>query len=489
MAPIFHSGVEACADAVLSAVGNEIVLAVAIGAGKPNHFVNALFGRAMRDPSIKLKIFTGLTFVKPGAGKGLERRFIGPLAARLFGAYPDLDYVAALKRGALPANIEVHEAFFQAGAFLNSPLAQQSYVSLNYTHIAKYLLSQGVNVFAQTVAKSGAGEAARFSLGSNTDISLDIMAPLVAKRKAGARIALVGQVNSAMPFMEHLAEVPASLFDHILEGPAYDFPLFAAPKTPVSIQDHAAAIHAASLVKDGGTIQLGIGTFSDALTHALVLRQRRSPLFANLANSLGAGRLHPRLPLETAPFEEGLYGATELFVDGYLTLYREGILKRRVFEDIETQARADAGELSAADYAQGVVLHAGFFFGSNDFYEALRNFTENEQRAFRMTGIRFVNELYGAEELKRAQRAHARFINSAMMATLLGAAVSDQLEDGRVVSGVGGQYNFVAQALELRTAARSSSCPPRGPIRGARARISAGPMGTPRSPGTCAISW
>jgi len=36
-----------------------------------------------------------------------------------------------------------------------------------------------------------------------------------------------------------------------------------------------------------------------------------------------------------------------------------------------------------------------------------------------------------------------------MMATLLGAAVSDGLEDGEVVSGVGGQYNFVAMAHEL----------------------------------------
>jgi hypothetical protein len=31
----------------------------------------------------------------------------------------------------------------------------------------------------------------------------------------------------------------------------------------------------------------------------------------------------------------------------------------------------------------------------------------------------------------------------------LGAAVSDTLDDGRVVSGVGGQYNFVAQAFAL----------------------------------------
>ena len=36
-----------------------------------------------------------------------------------------------------------------------------------------------------------------------------------------------------------------------------------------------------------------------------------------------------------------------------------------------------------------------------------------------------------------------------MMATLFGAVVSDGLDDGRVVSGVGGQYNFVSQAFAL----------------------------------------
>lgn len=36
-----------------------------------------------------------------------------------------------------------------------------------------------------------------------------------------------------------------------------------------------------------------------------------------------------------------------------------------------------------------------------------------------------------------------------MKATLFGAVASDGLEDGRVVSGVGGQYNFVAMAHEL----------------------------------------
>jgi len=44
-----------------------------------------------------------------------------------------------------------------------------------------------------------------------------------------------------------------------------------------------------------------------------------------------------------------------------------------------------------------------------------------------------------------------------MMVTLLGAAISDTLADGRVVSGVGGQYNFVAMAHAL-PGARSIVC-------------------------------
>jgi len=47
-----------------------------------------------------------------------------------------------------------------------------------------------------------------------------------------------------------------------------------------------------------------------------------------------------------------------------------------------------------------------------------------------------------------------------MMLTLLGAAVSDALADGRVVSGVGGQYNFVSMAHALPCARPSCACVP-----------------------------
>jgi hypothetical protein len=66
-----------------------------------------------------------------------------------------------------------------------------------------------------------------------------------------------------------------------------------------------------------------------------------------------------------------------------------------------------------------------------------------------MMPVSFTNELYGDEEKKRAARVDARFVNNTMMATLLGAAISDTVGNGQVVSGVGGQYNFVAQAFAL----------------------------------------
>src|SRR5690606_29719965 len=102
--------------------------------------------------------------------------------------------------------------------------------------------------------------------------------------------------------------------------------------------------------------------------------------------------------------------------------------------------------------SDGAVLHAGFFVGSEAFYRFLRELPDEERALFRMCGISFVNDLYGEEERKRADRVDARFVNNAMMVTMLGATVSDALEDGRIVSGVGGQYNFVAQAFALRDA-------------------------------------
>jgi len=95
----------------------------------------------------------------------------------------------------------------------------------------------------------------------------------------------------------------------------------------------------------------------------------------------------------------------------------------------------------------GRYLRGAFFLGSRDFYAWLRHLEGDEFDGLSMTRVSDINQLYGGREsLDALQRRDARFFNICMMATALGAAVSDGLEDGQVVSGVGGQYNFVAMA-------------------------------------------
>jgi hypothetical protein len=78
--------------------------------------------------------------------------------------------------------------------------------------------------------------------------------------------------------------------------------------------------------------------------------------------------------------------------------------------------------------------------------------TAGQIARIQMMPVSFTNELYGDEDAKRLARVDARFVNNALMATLMGAVISDGLENGQVVSGVGGQYNFVAQAFALQGA-------------------------------------
>ena len=74
------------------------------------------------------------------------------MAARVFGGGPDPAWFAPLRAGRLPPNVRVQEFFMEPGAWLGSPLAQQSYASINYTHVARSALAEGANVIAQQVA-------------------------------------------------------------------------------------------------------------------------------------------------------------------------------------------------------------------------------------------------------------------------------------------------------------------------------------------------
>jgi acyl-CoA hydrolase len=428
-----HDDPVRCAEAIIDQVGRTIVLAIPLGIGKPNLLVNALYGLAEADRRLSLRILTGLTLVRPTYKSDLERRFAAPIADRLFGNWPALAYAEALRHGNLAPNVTVHEFFLQAGQWLSNPVMQQNYASLNYSDVHTHVMREGVNVVAQLIAPPRADieqpDGPRFSLSSNTDVSLDLDNYIRDRRQSGAAISVVGEVNANLPYMSGEAAVPRDRFDLVFEPPSPHFDLFAPPKEPVSLTDYAMALHAATLVKDGGTLQIGIGSFADALTHALILRHAQSARFRDLVARLGEP---PAAGAEYGPFEQGLYGCSEMLVDGFLALRRAGIIKRRV-----------------PHACRDVLIHAGFFLGSRAFYDELRALTPGELDEIAMTSISFTNTLSGDAAAKIAQRRDARFINTALAATLLGAVSSDQLEDGRVISGIGGQQDFVAMAHQI----------------------------------------
>ncbi len=424
-----HDAVK-CAQAIVDCVGPDIKLATPIGIGKPVLLLNALYRLVEADRRLRLTIFTGITLTRPRYRTDLERRFVAPLLDRLFPTYPEPLYVAALRGGRLPPNIEVNEFFLQAGAWLTNGPMQQGYTSLNYSHVARHLQRVGTNVFAQLVAPGTGERGGHVSLSSNTDVTLDIMGYIAARRASGEPVAFAGELNANLPYMPGEAEVERGQFDAMLEPEGAPYDLFAPPKEPVSLADYAMALRAATLIKDGGTLQIGIGSFSDALAHALILRHTNNAAFRALLDRLGAP---PADGAELAPFETGLYGCTEMLVDGFLALRRAGILRRRV-------AKPDGGD---------AILHAGFFVGNQAFYRELKAMPPHELAEICMTAISFTNTLHGDAALKRGQRPHARFVNTAMTATLLGAVSSDALEDGRVVSGPGGQHDLVSLAHDL----------------------------------------
>jgi acyl-CoA hydrolase len=517
--PLLIDSIAAAVDHVLDTVSGAIVLGIPLGIGKPNPFVNALYRRIKGNPARRLTILTALSLEKPVGKSDLERHFLEPLVARVFGDYPDLDYVKDARAGTLPPNIEVREFFFKTGDYLNNLAAQQGYISTNYTFVARDMTLQGMNVVAGAVASRNTHEGLKLSLSSNPDVILEIVERFA---KEGRPLLKIAVVNEKMPFMPNGAEVEPGFFDIVVTDPAATHTLFGPPNGKVSTADYAIGLHACSLVPDGATLQIGIGALGDAIARALIVRDRHGAEYERILASLCPDGLAGR---ESGRFDTGIYGCSEMFVNGFLQLIEAGIVRREVFNDVVLQrllnegrikdtavssemlrALLDAGrigsplsasevafltrfgifkpdvqidgdalvldeqriandlrsadnfklvceQLLGARLAGGVWMHGGFFLGPSDFYERLRRMPAAELARIDMTRIDFINQLDSADPtqtvLKREQRRRGRFMNTTMMVTLLGAAVSDALESGQVVSGVGGQYNFVAMAHAL----------------------------------------
>jgi len=439
---------------LLEQTSGQIVLAAPLGLGKPHRLLNAIYEAVEKNKDCDLKIFTALSLTPPNAGSDLEKRFLQPFLDRHFGAdFPSLHYAKAQRRSALPINISVQEFYMQSGGLLNSSQAQRHYNSLNYTHVAPAVAEKNINALVQKVAREPGGT--RLSLSCNPDLTFDLLDEI--KRLGKPRPLLIAEVDPQLPWIGGTAAVDREYFDIVIDLPGPAPKLFSLPRQAVTDPEYAIGLRASALIRDGGTLQIGIGSLSDALCHALILRHKFNADYRELMNRLAPGFLESDLVKNhggAEPFSIGLYGASEMVNDGFMHLHHAGILKRRVLDDLGLMQRDRDNVLSDADKERlqhdGHWLNGGFYLGSQDLYQWLRDMPASEKNGIGMTRISHINELYGGNEsLERLQRRNARFCNTCMMMTTLGAAVSDALEDGRVVSGVGGQYNFVAMAHTL----------------------------------------
>ncbi len=445
-----HTDTEACAQQIAERIGPDLRVAAPLGLGKPHDLLNALYRLTKADTSRSLALYTALSLTRPHPAPGLEARFVGPFVERHFGAGAvDPEYAVDQARNQLPSNVAVHEFYMQSGALLRSGSAQRNYISQNYTHVARDLAVQDINLLVQLVARRETPDGVRYSLSCNPDLTFDFIDRVVQAGKP--RPLMVAVVHPDLPYITGHAEVERDYFDielHTERAP----PLFAVPRQPIDLTEYALGMHASALVRDGGCLQIGIGALSDALVYALRWRQQDNTQWRRALVALdprgGTHALASRMG-GLAPLRTGLYGASEMVMDGFMHLQRAGILKRRAWDNMALERAAACGRLSP-ETPGGHYLRGAFFLGSRELYQWLGELDASDPDALDMCRVSNVNQLYGDHQmLASLQRRGARFFNTCMMATLLGSAVSDGLENGEVVSGVGGQYNFVAMAHEL----------------------------------------
>ncbi len=525
--PVIFKDPDKLVDFIIEKVGKKLVLGMQLGLGKPNNIANAVYRRAVADPTISLKIVTALSLEPPVWGNDLERRMLEPIVDRIWKGYVPLDYARAVREQTLPPNVEVSEFFYKAGAFMNNDHMQQNYISVNYTHAARDVTAVGMNVAGALIGQKELDGQLKYSVGCNGDTAMDALDLMRKDCEAKGRAGIaVGELNTQLPFMYGDAVLDPSEFDAILDNSEIETTLFGVPKEAINTTDYMIGMHASSIIKDDGTLQIGIGSLGDAIAYGLDLRHHNNDIYQAVLKESGHLENAADLIREWGglePFEKGLYGATEMFVDAFLHLYQRDIMRRRCYDNEAIQEVVSSGigedgkvtpefmiallkngrihpRLTQKDfnmlvdygvfeegltYESGMIkqgdasysadftnrdnlnavienclgtklkkgywIHAGFYVGPPSFYETMNAMNDAERMEINMTSVLNVNQLYGnnayaSEALKLMQRKNGRFINAGLMATLGGAIVSDGLENGKVISGVGGQYNFVSLA-------------------------------------------
>lgn len=234
-------------------------------------------------------------------------------------------------------------------------------------------------------------------------VSLGVSVDVVRAAVDGARVA-IAQINERMPRTFGASVIPLAAFDEVVE---HDEALPEWCPPALSDVDLAMGRHVASIVRDGDTLQLGIGTIPNAV-------------LSELGNHQDLG-VH-----------------TEMFSDGVVDLVERGVI---------TGARKS--------YHRDRLV-TSFVIGTKRVYDFVR---DNPL-------VEFHESDWTNNPVVIARHDGMVSINSALSVDLTGQVCADSI-GARVYSGVGGQVDFVRGAraaqggrsvLALPSTARQGTC-------------------------------
>jgi 4-hydroxybutyrate CoA-transferase len=206
----------------------------------------------------------------------------------------------------------------------------------------------------------------------------------VARAAVDSARVVIAQVNRCMPRVHGDGFVHVDELDWLVE---HDAPLPESPPAPPRDEELAIGHHAAELIEDGATLQMGIGAVPDAVLSAL--------------------KGHRHLGVHT-----------EMWSDGLLPLLECGAVDN-------SQKKVHPGRTVS-----------GFVVGTKRLYDFI-----DDNPTITQYDIGYVNRV---NVINRNPKVTA--INSAIEVDLTGQVCADSIGH-RVISGVGGQMDFIRGAM------------------------------------------
>jgi len=296
--------------------------------------------------------------------------------------FRDNEIVHLLTFGIAPYAAAEYQRSFRHNAFFIGPNVRRS-VAEGLSDYTPIFLSEIPHLFRSGHTPIHAALIQVAPPEADDTVSLGVSVDIVRQAALCADV-VIAQVNRQMPRTRGpMAKLALSDIDFLVP---MDEPILEMPRGEMDDVSRRIGRRVAKLIKDGDTLQLGIGNIPNAIL--LELREK---------SDLG---IH-----------------TEMFSDGFIELYRNGNITNR-----------------KKGFHDGVSM-TSFVLGSRALYDVI---DDNED-------IHFYPSDYINDPFNIAQNSNMVSVNSAIEVDLTGQVCADSL-GSRFFSGIGGQVDFVRGA-------------------------------------------